>query len=166
MRLYKYQPHEIHFAFCYRVYFSWRTHRALPLSPLTTLQRRTLDALLEPYNIRVLECVTNATELKCIVSLKPLEPISGCASKLKGKVSKWLKDELKLAQPESLLSKGYFACTTGKSRSKIVERYLSSQAKHHGYSNRFLPPIFVEQYRLSPQDKARISANHAFVVAR
>lgn len=166
MRLYTYQPHEIHFAFCYRVYFSWRTHRAIQLSPLTTLQRRTLDALLRPYNIRVLECVTNATELKCIVSLTPIETISRCASKLKGRVSKWLREELQLAEPESLLSKGYFACTTGKSRSRIVERYLSLQAKHHGYSNRILPPIFVEQYRLSTQDKVRISPNHAMVVAK
>lgn len=166
MRLYTYQPHEIHFAYCYRVYFSWRTYRALPLSPLTTLQRRTLDALLQPYDIRVLECVTNATELKCIVTLKPVETISGCASKLKGRVSKWLRDELKLTQPELLLSKGYFACTTGKSRSKVVERYLSMQAKHHGYSNRILPPIFVEQYRLGSQDKALLSPNHAMVVAK
>jgi len=166
MRLYTYQPHEIHFAFCYRVYFSWRTYRALPLAPLTTLQRRTLDALLEPYNIRVLECVTHTTELKCIVSLRPMETISGCASKLKGRVSKWLREELKLTEQQSLLSKGYFACTTGKSRSKIVERYLSSQAQHHGYSNRILPPIFVEQYRLCAQDEERLAPNHAMVVAK
>ena len=166
MRLYIYQPHEIHFAYCYRVYFSWRTYRALPLSPLTILQRRALDALLQPYDIRVLECVTNATELKCVVSLKPIETISGCASKLKGRVSKWLREELKLTQPELLLSKGYFACTTGKSRTKIVERYLSLQAKHHGYSNRILPPIFVEQYRLSTEDKALLSPNHAMVAAK
>jgi REP element-mobilizing transposase RayT len=166
MRLYTYQPHEIHFAFCYRVFFSWRTYRALPLTALPTLQRSTLHALLQPYNIRVLECVTNATELKCIVSLTPTETISACASKLKGRVSKWLRDELRLTQPELLLSKGYFACTTGKSRSKIVERYLSLQAKHHGYSNRILPPIFVEQYRLSPEDKVRISPNHAMVIAK
>ena len=166
MRLYTYQPHEIHFAFCYRVYFSWRTHRGLPLSPLTKLQRRTLDALLEPYNIRVLECVTNTIELKCVVSLRPIETISACASKLKGRVSKWLREELHLTEPQSLLSKGYFAYTTGKSRSKVIERYLSSQAKHHGYSHRILPPIFVEQYRLSSKDDLRISPTHAMVIAK
>ncbi len=166
MRLYIYQPHEIHFAFCYRVYFSWRTYRALPLSPLTTLQRRTLDALLQPYNIRVLECVTNATELKCIVSLRPVETISSCAGKLKGRVSKWLREELDLIEPQSLLSKGYFACTTGNSRSKIVDRYLSLQAKHHGYSHRILPPIFVEQYRLGTKDEEQLAPNHAMVVAK
>jgi REP element-mobilizing transposase RayT len=122
-----------------------------------------LDALLEPYHIRVLECVANATELKCIVSLRPIETISGCASKLKGRVSKWLCEELNLIEQQSLLSKGYFACTTGKTRSKIVERYLSLQAKHHGYFHRILPPIFVEQYQL---DEQRLSPKHAMVIAK
>ena len=166
MNLYNYQPHEINFAFCYRVYFAWRTHRRRSFPPLTKLQRATLDALLRPYNIRVLECVINKTDLRCIVSLKPVETISGCASKMKGRVSKWLRQELNLTDPQPLLSKGYFACTTGKARSSVVERYLSLQSEHHGYSNRLLPPIFVERYRTSANDESRISPHHAMVIAK
>ena len=125
-----------------------------------------MDALLRPYNIRVLECVTNKTDLRCIVSLKPVEPISACASKMKGRVSKWLRQELNLTDLQPLLSKGYFACTTGKTRSKVVERYLSLQGEHHGYSNRILPPIFVEQYRLGAEVESRISPRHAMVIAK
>src|SRR5689334_1156482 len=166
MRLFKYQPHEIRFAFCYRVYFSWQTHRRLALSPLPALRRATLDDLLQPYNIRALECVTSTTELRCIVSLTPAETISTCASKLKGRVSKWLRDELEHTEPQPMLSKGYFASTTGKTRSKVVERYLSLQAEHHGYSRRILPPIFVGEYRLSDRDETRISPKHAIVIAK
>ncbi|HEX7334069.1 MAG TPA: IS200/IS605 family transposase [Pyrinomonadaceae bacterium] len=166
MNLYTYEPHEISFAFCYRVYFSWRTHRRHAFSPLAKLQRATLNALLHPYKIRVLECVTNDTEVRCIVSLTPLETISGCASKLKGRVSKWLSEALNLAALQPLLCKGYFACTTGKSRSRVVERYLSLQSEHHGYSNRLLPPIFVDQYVLTTDDERRISPHHAMVIAK
>ena len=166
MKPYIYQPHSIRFAFCYRVYFSWRTHRGRPASPLTNLQRKTLDALVHPYNIRVLECVTNETDLRCIVSLRPTETISACASKLKGRVSKWLRDELNLTAPQSLLSKGYFACTTGKTKTRIVDRYLSLQAEHHGYANLINPPIFVERYRLHTRDKARLAPKHAVVIAK
>jgi REP element-mobilizing transposase RayT len=166
MNLYTYQPHEINFAFCYRVYFSWRTYRRRSFSPLANLQRATLDALLRPYNIRVLECVTNKTDLRCIVSLKPVETISGCASKLKGRISRWLREELNLSDLQPLLSKGYFACTAGKSSSRVVERYLSLQGEHHGYSNRILPPIFVDQYQLSDEDEIRISPHHAMVIAK
>ena len=166
MNLYTYQPHEINFAFCYRVYFSWRTHRSHSFPPFAKLQRATLNALLRPYEIRVLECVTNKTDLRCIVSLKPFETISSCASKMKGRVSKWLREELNLNDLQPLLSKGYFACTTGKARSKVVERYLSLQGAHHGYSNRILPPIFVDQYQLSAEDESRISPHHAMVIAK
>ena len=166
MRLYKYQPHELRFAFCYRVYFSWQTFRRHSFSPLGKLDRATLDALLRPYNVRVLECATNETCLRCVVSLNPIETISACAGKLKGCVSKWLRHELNLSQPALLLSKGYFACTTGKTKSRIVERYLSRQADHHGYSKRVLPPIFVDQYKLTDDDEVRISPKHAVVVAK
>jgi hypothetical protein len=56
-------------------------------------------------------------------------PVSACASKLKGRTGKWLRQELGLAKPEDLLSKGYFACTTGKSDRASVERYLRNWAE-------------------------------------
>jgi REP element-mobilizing transposase RayT len=166
MKLYNYQPHEIHFAFCYRVYFAWRTYRGQPISPLAKLKRDTFNDLLRPYNVRVLESETNETDLRCIVSLRPIETISACASKLKGRVSKWLREELLLPDAELMLSRGYFACTTGKTRTRFVDRYLSLQAEHHGYSRRILPPVFVEQYPLTDKDNDRIAPNHAVVIAR
>jgi putative transposase len=85
---------------------------------------------------------------------------------VKGRISKWLREELNLTDLQPLLGKGYFACTTGKTKSRVVERYLSLQGEHHGYANRVLPPIFVDQYQLSAEDKCRISPHHAMVIAQ
>ena len=85
---------------------------------------------------------------------------------MKGRVSKWLREELNLSDPQALLSKGYFACTTGKTRSKVIERYLSLQGEHHGYTKRILPPIFVDEYQLSTEDERRVSPQHAMVIAK
>jgi REP element-mobilizing transposase RayT len=166
MFLQLYQPHELHFAYCYRVYLRWRTYRGLPCAPLARLDRAVLEGLVHEYHIRVLECATNATDLLSIVSLRPAETISACAGKLKGQVSKWLREALRWEQPTRLLSKGYFACTVGKSTGEAVEQYLSRQGEHHGYGQRRLPPVFVDKYELTAADKARISAKHAMVGAR
>ena len=160
-----YQPHELHFAYCYRVYQRFRTHGCRPYLPLASLKRSDLDSLMRPYNIRVLECASDYTDVLATLSLQPLETIAAAADKLKGRVSKWLREELRLSQPTNLLSKGYFASTIG-SRKRAVENYLSAQSEHHGYAKRRLPPVFVGQYELDLEDLARVSPKHAAVVAQ
>ena len=166
MFLQSYQPHELHFAYCYRVYQRFRTHGCRPYLPLASLRRSELDTLMRPYNIRVLECASDYTDVLATLSLQPLETIASAADKLKGRVSKWLREELRLSQPTNLLSKGYFASTIGKSRKRAVENYLSAQSEHHGYAKRQLPPVFVGQYELDVEDLARVSPKHAAVVAQ
>jgi putative transposase len=161
-----YLRNELHFAYCYRVYLRWRTHRARPLAPLAELDQAVLESIAGKYGIHVLEFASNATDLLALVSLKPEETISACTSKLKGQVSKWLREAQQLTQPTEQLSNGYFACTVGKSPREAVEQYLSRQSEHHGYAERALPPIFVESYELSEEDEARISPNHLVVVAQ
>ncbi len=161
-----YHQDEVHFAYCYRVYIRWRTHRGKPYTPLAKLDRARLAALVSEYGISVLECASDTTDLLAEVSLRPTETISECASKLKGRVSKWLREALQLNLPTDLLSKGYFACTLGKSTRETIDKYLARQNEHHGYANRELPPIYVDNYEYNDEDKARISPQHAFVVAR
>lgn len=160
-----YHLHEIHFAFCYRVYIRWQTLRNRSCLPLTLLNSELLSSLAEPYHIRILDCTSDESAIATLVSLQPPETISGCASKLKGQASKFLRTGLHLEEPTHLLSRGYFARTVGKSTREVVEQYLDSQGTHHGYSKRPLPPVFVETYGLSPQDQTRITAKHADVVA-
>jgi putative transposase len=161
-----YIQEEMRFAYCYRVYLRWRTHRARPLAPLAELDRAVLANIANKYGIRVLESASNATDLLALVSLKPEETISACTGKLKGQLSKWLREAQQLANPAEQLSNGYFACTVGKSPREAIEQYLSRQSEHHGYAERALPPIFVESYELSKEDEARISPNHSVVMAQ
>src|SRR5262245_21517391 len=66
-----YLQNELHFAYCYRVYLRWRTHRARPLAPLAELDQSVLESIAGKYGIRVLEYASNATDLMALVSLKP-----------------------------------------------------------------------------------------------
>lgn len=166
MLIQPYLANELHFAYCYRVYLRWRTHRARPLAPMADLDQAVLENIAGKYGIRVLECASNTTDLLALLSLKPEETLSACAGKLKGQVSKWLREAQQLTPPTEQLSNGYFACTVGKSPREAVEQYLSKQSKHHGYDQRALPPVFVESYELSEADEARISPNHSMVVAQ
>lgn len=129
------------------------------------LDRRTLTQLVAPYDLRILKSATDSTDLLALLSLQPTDSICAASSKLKGRVSKWLGEACLLSEPAKLLSKGYFACTVGKSRRSAVERYLDSQASHHGYEHRLSPPIFVKQFELSAEDLALVSPKHAVVVA-
>ena len=112
------------------------------------------------------EFASDQTDLLTVVSLKPTETISGCASKLKGRVSKLLRQELRLKDPQRLLSRGYFACTVGNSTREDVERYLNDQGSHHRYDQRVRPPVYVQTYDLGDDDLMRVSPSHAVVIAR
>ncbi len=166
MFIQSYQADELHFAYCYRVYFRWRTLRNVSCGPLAQLNAMVLNNLVESYGVAVLECSASDTEVVTMVSLQPQETISASAGKLKGRVTKWLNQKLGSSEPLHLLSRGYFACTVGKSRREAVEQYLDNQSAHHGYDQRQLPPIFVERYDLSATDAARLAAKHACVVAQ
>ena len=166
MLLQPYQPHELHFAYCYRVYLRWSTHRKRPYPPLCSLDSRILNELFAPHDIRLLESSADKTDVTTLISLQPSENISACASKIKGQVSKWLSARVELEGPTHLLSRGYYARTIGKTNRKEVELYLETQAIHHGYHKRILPPVFVQQYELCDVDKLRISVVHADVLCK
>ena len=166
MFIQSYEPHDLNFAYCYRCYLRFRTHAYRPYTALATLSRRELDGLVRPNGVRVLQCATDSTDVLAMLSLQPSETISAAADKVKGRVSKWLIEALALQDPTSLLSKGYFASTIGKSTRAAIDNYLSEQGEHHGYAQRQLPPIFVDQYQLSDADLARVSPKHAVVVSQ
>jgi putative transposase len=143
------------------VYYRWRTHRARSQPVLAKLDAETLTGLLEEYEIHILEASASETDVKVLTSLLPAEAVAACAGKMKGRVSKWLREQLQLQQPEKLVSRGYFACTTGQSTAEAVNQYLESQGEHHGYLSRARPPVFVQSYPLTPEDEERLRAKHA-----
>jgi REP element-mobilizing transposase RayT len=155
---------ECRFAYCYHVYLRWGTHRRRPYPALVGLASARARELAQEYSIELLEWEPAEREVATLVSLQPGESVSACASKLKGRTSKWLREELNLAQPENLLSKGYFACTTGKSDRATIERYLDDQGEHHGYANRVVPPVYLQRFEDS--DPEHVCAAHAFTMLR
>jgi REP element-mobilizing transposase RayT len=152
---------ELRFAYCYRIYLRWRTHRAKPLSVLASLNQPILDEIGSRFGIHILEANASDTDVLLLASLRPEETVSACASKLKGQISKWMRERLGLATPVNLVSKGYFACTAGKSTAEAVDGYLESQSEHHRYHERARPPVFVRSYDLSLADLDRLNSNHA-----
>jgi REP element-mobilizing transposase RayT len=161
-----YQLDELNFAWCYRVYYRWRTLSARPQPALAGLDQATLDNLLQPYEIHVLEATAGATDVKLLASLLPGETVAACAGKTKGRVSKWLREELRLREPQRLFSRGYFACTVGPSTAEAVDHYLEQQGEHHGYASRANPPVFVQSYPFTPADEQRLRTQHAVTILR
>jgi REP element-mobilizing transposase RayT len=161
MQVKDFELQELHFAYCYHAYLHWRTHRRKPYPVLATLNGLTLHSLVESIGIHVLECVSQPTETRALVSLRPEETMSGCASKLKGQASKWLRQQLGLQQPTTLLARGYFASTSGGTTPQKVEAYLQDQGEHHGYCHRVLPPIFVQTYQPDGVEQPWLHAEHA-----
>jgi len=51
------------------------------------------------------------------------------------------------AIPTPIWARGYLARSSGHVRTSAVRAYVESQAAHHGYANRILPPVF--KYRAS-----------------
>ena len=166
MRIQAYSPNELNLAYCYRLYLRWRTHRNRTLSILAKLDTASLADAVSSLGVNVLESATNASEVMALVSLRPTESTAACASKLKGRVSKYISLRLGLTEPTKLLSRGYFGCTTGKSTRVDVERYLNNQAEHHGYAKRVIPPIHVATYPVSEEEETYVDAKHAATVLR
>jgi REP element-mobilizing transposase RayT len=131
---------------------------------LSRLDRKTLDSLLQEYGVHILETSASQSDVKVLASLLPAETVAAGASKMKGRVSKWLRGQSKLPQAQKLLSRGYFACTTGTSTEQAVLAYPEGQGEHHGYMSRPLPPVFVASYSMTPEDEQRLSASHAVTV--
>jgi REP element-mobilizing transposase RayT len=125
-----------------------------------------MQGLADRFRIHVLESNTDPTDMMLLLSLRPEETVSACASKLKGQVSKWLRMSLNVDEPEDLLSRGYFASTSGKSTSEAVDSYLNAQGVHHGYAERPLPPVYVQSFDIPQQLAQGLNPRHACCVLK
>ncbi|MDY0146093.1 MAG: IS200/IS605 family transposase [Kiritimatiellia bacterium] len=147
-----------------KVYLRWHTHRLRPLPALAGLTLEGVQELAASLGIRVVEFTADERNALALVMLLPTETVSACASKLKGRISKWLRGQAGLAQVDHVLGRGYFACTAGHTTREDVTGYLESQPGHHGYDQRILPPVFVKEWGLSPEDESRLNPTHAMAL--
>lgn len=159
-----YESSELSFAWCYRVYYRWRTHRRLRRGPLADLTAETLGDLIEPYGIHLLELATDSIEVRALVSLVPNESVSAAASKMKGRISKWLTE--RLPDESEHLARGYFAITAGASKADEIDAYLDRQGEHHGYADRARPPVFVRTFAATSEMEAELQTDHAMTRLR
>jgi REP element-mobilizing transposase RayT len=162
MPLRPYSVEELHFAYCYHAFLRWFTYRRRPYAPLTRLDRTILQTLTAPLGMHILEVATAPTEARVLVSLKPTQSVATSAGKLKGRTSRWLRTELGLPRARALLSKGYFACSSGKSTDAQVQAYLEQQGQHHGYADRKLPPLYVDEPGVDAEVEDQLRARHAW----
>jgi REP element-mobilizing transposase RayT len=160
MLMQPYQYNELTFAWCYRVYFRWRTHRRKPNSALPQLTAETFGSLIQPYGIHLLELATDPIDMRALVSLAPQESVSVAASKMKGRASKWLT-ERQPAESAKHLARGYFAITSGASAADEIDAYLDRQREHHGYAHCGQPPMFVRTYEATPETESALQTDHA-----
>lgn len=160
---------ELQFAYCSRVFFRTRTHRRKAIESLSKLNAKSLEELLRPYDIHLLEFESNESEIQGLLSLKPTEAISTAMSKTKGRISKWLSEQIAgtECQPrQKHLAVGYFAVTSGQSNSAVIDEYLDKQSEHHGYANRARPPVYVRSIEHSEFERVALRTDHAVTVLR
>lgn len=117
--------------------------------------------LLEPFSIQVLDVAADECEARLLLSLLPTESASAAASKAKGRISKWLSEQMSSVATEKALARGYFAVSIGQSTSRAIDAYLDQQSEHHGYSKRARPPIFVQRFEHDDEVRRKLDTDHA-----
>jgi putative transposase len=163
MNIASFSSDELEFAWCNRMYIGFRTHRRKPIECLRQLDKKTLSELLDPYEIHVLEFSTTTIEIRALVSLTVFDSASSAASKIKGRLSKWISNYMDMGTNanQKWLGRGYFATTTGKSTAEEVSAYLERQGEHHGYDPLPHSPVFVRTYDHTAADERLLATDHA-----
>ena len=124
------------------------------MTALPRLDRETLDGLLREYGIHVLEASASESEVRVLASLLPTESVASCASKMKGRVSKWLRDSSR----QMTINFSAAAISPARRASRPRRPFWliwAAKAEHHGYDSRPRPPVFVANFALAGSDEER-----------
>jgi putative transposase len=160
---------ELSWAFQLHYHICFRTHRR---KPIFDDQRRTvalagaLSELCTMHDLHLIEKDCQPEHVQLVLSLRPSQLISYVLKRLKGRSSAALCREFELSPP--LWARGYLARSTGSVRIQAVKLYLESQAEHHGYAKRPLPPVFkfrAKEPEVLATAHATFDLNHHLVLA-
>jgi len=134
---------EISWAFQLHYHICFRTHRRKTVfndqSRIAALSEA-LTNLCKINDLHLIEKDCHPEHVQLLLSFRPSQIISDALKRLKGRSSAAICQEFDLAPP--LWARGYLARSAGRVRIQAVKRYLDSQAEHHGYNTRALPPVF------------------------
>ncbi len=144
-----YQLEELKFAYCIHVYYRWHTYCRLPHPGMMQITPAQLES--ERPDVRILNLKVKPTEVALLASLHPGCSVSVGASKIKGAVCQLTRKLEEDAGREKTAGDGYFACTVGKRTSQELDRYLDTQAAHHGYDRQVNAPVLIRAW---PDDRS------------
>src|ERR1044072_1566441 len=114
-------------------YLCFRTHRRKQIFTSPNLEKRLADLIAEiaeRHDYHLLDHQTYPTQLRCLLSLRPSQPIAKVVQILKCNSARELPFDI------PLWASGYAARSSGRVRISAVRAYLEKQATHHGYANR------------------------------
>jgi putative transposase len=148
----------ISWAYQLHYYLCFRTRRCRSVFNIPE-RVEALDAALrevcERHEYHLLESKVYPDHLRCLLSLRPAQAISGVIQTIKANSARLFNAQFALAPP--LWGRGYLARSVGRVRLKIVKEYIHGQAEHHGYETRVRPPVS----RYSAEEPAALTAAHA-----
>ncbi|MDA0839720.1 MAG: IS200/IS605 family transposase [Planctomycetota bacterium] len=162
-----YKIDDLNFGWVYHVYLRWKTHRRQTLPAMNSIPLSTVQEIGGMFDIAILGADSNETDVLLTGRLNPRESDSAFASKFKGKISKYIREEMDSGAPEKLLSRGYFACSVGKNTRRDIEQYLTTQAEHHGIEiSPDAPSSIREQDADEETLRDRLQPKHAMAVVQ
>lgn len=134
---------ELTWAYQLHYYLCFRTHRRQPFFSSKINSDTLLTVINEICNRHEYHLLQNKTypdQFRCLVSLRPDQPISNVVQVIKANASRECGLRLKLNT--KVWARGFLATTIGKMRLDAVREYLAQQGEHHGYAYRVLPPVY------------------------
>lgn len=99
-----------------------------------------ITEICERHEYHLLECQPHADQLRCLVSLRPEQPVAKTIQTMKTNASREFSAKFRLQPP--IWARGYLARSVGHVRIDAVRKYLEQQPSHHGYETRLLPPVY------------------------
>lgn len=148
--------YQLHYYLCFRtrrcrLVFSTPEHTAALEAALREICAR--------HEYHLLEAKVYPDHLRCLLSLRPAQPISQVIQTIKANSARLFNAQFTLSPP--LWGRGYLAQSVGSVRLGVVKQYIRAQAEHHGYANRVRPP--VARYTAEPP-LALIAAHASFAL--
>jgi putative transposase len=149
---------DLSWAYQLHYYLCFRTHRRKGL--FSTADRshalaQELNEICERHGYHLLKAKDYPDHLRCLLSLRPADPISKTLQTVKTNLSRELGARFGLQAP--MWADGFLARSIGRVRIDAVRKYLDSQSEHHGYAGRACPPVF----RFAAKNPISLTAAHS-----
>ena len=149
---------DLSWAYQLHYYLCFRTHRRKKIFSTTDRSyalAQELNEICERHGYHLLKAKDYPDHLRCLLSLRPSDPISKTLQTVKANLSRELGRRFGMQPP--MWADGFLARSIGRMRIDAVRNYLDSQSKHHGYARRSRQPVF----RFAAANPMALTAAHS-----